>query len=672
MRFAEPHWLLAGLVVLPLLALLLVRSERLRSRALALLEGARLRTGPATSGLRRWLRVVVCTLAVAMGFLALARPQKGMHWETAVRKGTDLLLVVDTSRSMDADDVKPTRLERAKLAIHDLVERFPGDRIGLVAFAGDAFVQSPMTLDHDALIESVNALDTSVIARGGTNVGRGIDVATDALATEPGQQKIMVLLTDGEDLEGQGLVEARRASSAGITIDTVGVGTLAGELVPAKDGRGVTIGVARDEAGSPVRSRLDEAGLRAIAAAAHGSYRPLGPDGRGLDRLYDESLAGLTRVDASSRTHRVYSEWFEIPLGLALFGLVLDVLLGRRWRRRGATSRRWRGAAPAMAAAAAGLLLLAIPSRARASVGDAAKAYASGHFDEAAKRFEAESARKPKDARLAFNAGDAAYRAGHFDSADAAFKRAVVAADPKLQQQVLYNDGDVLYRLGESRKPEEREQTVADWKAAIKAYDGAIALDAKDGDARFNRDFVKRKLDELEQKPKDEPKKDEPKNGDSSSKKDDKSGGGAGDKEKKDAKGGGGGKDKGADSTGGNDPKGGASGSKPTPGSSGPGNQSKPAETPGGSSQGEGGKPGAPPAAAPMGPTPGPAGGTPPGEGGEGSESHKAEGKDARPGGLSARDARALVGALRGEERRGVSHGTDAGEASDDAPRKDW
>ena len=107
---------------------------------------------------------------------------------------------------MDADDVKPTRLERSKLAIRDLVERFPGDRIGLVAFAGDAFVQSPMTLDHGALLESLEALDTSVIARGGTDIGRGIDVATDALATEPSHRvKVKVLLTDGEDLEGQGL-----------------------------------------------------------------------------------------------------------------------------------------------------------------------------------------------------------------------------------------------------------------------------------------------------------------------------------------------------------------------------------------------------------------------------------------------------------------------------------
>jgi len=412
-----------------------------------------------------------------------------------------------------------------------------------------------------------------------------------------------------------------------------------------------------------VRSRLDEAGLQAIAGAAHGSYRPLGADGRGLDRLYDESLAGLTQVDAASRTRRVYSEWFEIPLALALFGIMLDALLGRRWRRSRTSPKRSRATGPAIVTAAAGLLLLTVPTPAHASVEDGARAYASGHFDDAAKQFEAESTRKPKDARLAFNAGDAAYRAGHYDAAEAAFKRAVVAADPKLQQQVLYNEGDVLYRLGQSKKPEERAETIAQWKAAIKAYDGAIALEGKDADARFNRDFVKGKLDALEQQQKDDPKKDESKKDES--KKDDKSGSGSGDKDKKDAKGGGDGKDQGADSKGGNDPKDGSSGSKPTPGNSNAGSQPKPAGGANGPAQAQG-------AGAPIGHEPGQAAGAPPGEGRDPGEGHGADGKDAQPGRLSARDARALVGALRGEERRGLGHGTDAGVPNDDSPRKDW
>ena len=209
----------------------------------------------------------------------------------------------------------------------------------------------------------------------------------------------------------------------------------------------------------------------------------------------------MTQHEASSRTRRVYSEWFEAPLALSLFFLVLESFMGRRWRSLGkANARTRRMIAPAKVAAAAGMAFLAAPTSAHASIASAQKAYAAGHFEEAAKDFEAESARDPKDARLAFNAGDAAYRSGHYDAAAAAFKRAVGSADPLLQQRVLYNEGDVLYRLGESKKPEERAETIAQWKAAVQAYDGALALGPKDADARFNRDFVKRRIAALEQK----------------------------------------------------------------------------------------------------------------------------------------------------------------------------
>ncbi len=655
MRFADPQWLLVGLVAVALLLFLVVRAELRTSRALALLEGVRFRSSSTSpSRARRWLRLVVTILAVAMGFVALARPQKGMRWETLERSGIDLLLVVDTSKSMDADDVKPTRLERAKLAIRDLVDRFPGDRIGLVGFAGDAFVQSPMTLDHGALLESLDALDTSVIARGGTNIGRGIDVAAEALATEPGRQKVMVLLTDGEDLEGQGLAEAKHAASAGITIDTVGVGTLAGEWVPARDARGATIGLVHDEDGEPVRSHLDEAGLRAIAEATHGSYRPLGLDGRGLDRLYDESLAKLTRWEVSSRTDRVYSEWFQAPLGLALLGLVLDALLARRWRRLAARRSGSHVVHAAMSSAAVvGLLVLVSPGDAKASVESAGKSYTAGRFDDAAKEFEKQSARNPKDPRLAFNAGDAAYRAGHYDAAAAAFKRALANADPHLQQRALYNQGDALYRSGEPQKPEAREQTIAKWKAAIEAYDGAIALDPKDADARFNRDFVKGKLKAFEEEQKQQQKKEDPKE----NKKD-----APGSKSEKSDSKGGGGQDANKGSNGDKDAKSGPPASKPAAGATGAGNQPQPGSSASGPAQGETGKPTSP-AGASSGDT----------QDARQQDGHGADAKNgAQPGRLSARDARALLGALRGDERRGMSHGTAEGQPSDDSPRKDW
>jgi Ca-activated chloride channel family protein len=276
MRFAEPLWLVIGAFAVLLLLILRVRSELLSMRAMHVLAGARVVDAKALpSRFRRWLRIAVVSFAVAMGFVALARPQKGMQWQTLDRKGTDVLLVVDTSKSMNADDVRPTRLERTKLAVRDLVERFPGDRIGLVAFAGDAFVESPMTLDHDALLETLSAFDTAIIARGGTDIGRAIDVSASALKADSGNQKVMVLLTDGEDLENQGLDAAKRAGEAGITIETVGVGTPAGELVPATNdatnGKPAMVGLVRDENGAPVRSRIPSAARGCGACTRSGS-----------------------------------------------------------------------------------------------------------------------------------------------------------------------------------------------------------------------------------------------------------------------------------------------------------------------------------------------------------------------------------------------------------------
>jgi Ca-activated chloride channel family protein len=308
----------------------------------------------------------------------------------------------------------------------------------------------------------------------------------------------MLLLTDGEDLEGQGLVAAKQAAAAGITIDAVGVGSHEGELVPARDASGRAVDVVRDESGQPVRSRLDEPGLRAITAAAHGTYRAFGSDGQGLERLYRDALAGRAQLASESRTHRVYSERFDLALGLGLLAMLLDSLLGLPWRKsRRAPARRMQVAA----AVVAGALCLFGQGHAHASAWSAQRAYAAKDFTKAMQEFGAASARAPKDARLAFNAGDAAYKAGRYDVANTAFTRALATAAPAVRQHVLYNQGDALYRLGEASLATDRGQTIERWKAAVSTYEKALALDPKDADAHFNRDFVKHKLDELQKQP---------------------------------------------------------------------------------------------------------------------------------------------------------------------------
>jgi Ca-activated chloride channel family protein len=567
-----------------------------------------------------------------------------MRWETLDRKGTDLLLVLDTSKSMNADDVSPTRLDRTRLAVHDLVKRFPGDRIGLVAFAGDAFLESPMTLDHEALLETLAATDTSAIGRPGTDIGRAIDTATAALRADSGSQKVMVLLTDGEDLQGQGLEAARRAAAEGVTIETVGVGTPAGELVPETNERGVITGVVHDEHGAAVRSRLDESGLRAIAQAAHGTYRPLGADGLGLDRLYSESLAPLTHVEHGARVRRVYAEWFAVPLSLSLVAVVLDALLGWMPRTRRERSRPDRRSTRASGAVAAGAIVALLSGTAAASVQSAQKAYESGQFDESSKAYEAARTSDPKDARLAIDAGAAAYRAKHYDAAEAALRHALGLAAPTLQERVLYDLGDARYRLGGTTLKEAPEKTIERWKSAIEAYEGALKLSPKDADARFNRDFVKRKLAELENQQKE---KQQQQGGHSDQAGEQSARNKAGEGNDRNAA-------KKPDQNGKENGKNPATSPPQTPESAGKKDQGKQGKLLGGTSPDK--RPGQ----------------TKADEKPDGNQQAGNRKPGAEPGRLSPEEARALLDSLRGEERRAVHAGNSKAQAGDEAPRKDW
>ncbi|HEY4104147.1 MAG TPA: VWA domain-containing protein [Polyangiaceae bacterium] len=649
MRFAEPHWLIIGALVFALLFVLRVRGERLTARALDLLSGARLvDSGALPSRFRRWLRVFVSCFAVALGFVALARPQQGKEWQTLDRKGTDLLLVLDTSKSMNSDDVSPTRLERTKLAVRDLVDRAPEDRIGLVGFAGDAYLESPLTLDHGALLETLDAFDSSLIGHPGTDIGRAIDAGALALKADPGNQKLMVLLTDGEDLAGGALEAAKRAGNAGIRIDTVGVGTPAGELVPLKNERGATVGVLRDENGNPVRSRLDEPGLRAIAQAAHGTYRSLGADGGGLDRLYAESLAPLAHLEQGARVQRVYREWFALPLALSLLALAGDALLGLGWRMRRRSQRRARGAGLGQAAAAAtAACVLLLPAAAHASVQSAERAYKAGKFADSAREYAAEQSAHPKDPRLAVDAGDAAYRAGRFDAAEAALEHALTLADPKLQERVLYDLGDARYRLGAATLKDGPEKTIERWKAAIASYDGALKLSPNDADAKFNRDFVKRKLAELENQQKQKPQQNQQnqsgKKNDEQNQSDKKNGGANQEQQGKKS-----GRERGqsAGSSAGGEPQ--------KPGEHGKNDERAGHDQKGNDHADANGEPRNPGARTANGP-----------------RANSDRGEGAAPKTLSARDARALLGSLRGEERH-VRFGESAPPERDDVPRKDW
>jgi Ca-activated chloride channel family protein len=525
--FAHPIWLLGGLLLATVILVLGARLDRKRKLALAAFSSRRKGPISTLSRMRRAFKRALLVTGALLGCVALARPQWGVHWEEAHRRGLDLLFALDTSKSMLAPDLKPDRLTRAKLAIRDLVSKFEGDRVGLVAFAGDAFLQCPLTLDRGVFEQTLDAIDTATIPRGGTDVGRAIEVARSALHNQPANHKLLVFLTDGEDLESHAIDAAHAASADGIHIYTVGVGTQSGELIPL-GGPGQFV---RDEKGAFVRSALDENTLQAIARVTGGDYRRLGADGRGLEALYQDVLAKLPREDLKSRMHQIPIERFQWPLGFSIFCLALEPLLGERRRRRrieAEPEKRWPKFASlrrrVVVTLAVGLAMTAAHA-AQASTRDAERAYHEGKFKQSADEYGRAVARSPEDVKLQYNLGVAAYKSGDFAKAGAALDQSLHSDRLDLQENAYYDLGNVLYRVGQESVAKKLEVTTDKWKKSIASYESALKLNPKDQDAVYNRDLVKRRLAALEeqQKQQDEKKKqdDEKKN---DKKKDDKSG----------------------------------------------------------------------------------------------------------------------------------------------------
>jgi Ca-activated chloride channel homolog len=492
LQFAQPHWLWIGALCCSASVVLLVRADRLRRRALTALAGGRFVT--TLSRGRRVLKQALVLAGVAATSVALARPLGAFRWEEERRDGIDLMFAVDTSKSMLATDLLPDRLTRAKLAVTDLLRKFPGERVGLIAFAGEAFVQAPMTIDQAVFGEALDALDTSVIPRGGTDIASPIRAAVEAMATEPDRQKLLVILSDGEDLQGEALAAARKAAQAGLVIYTIGVGTKSGDLIPIEhDGQRELL---RDADGHFVTSHLDEQTLRRLAEITGGAYAPLGAAGQGLETLYNQHLAQLPRRTVEERMHKVYTERFQIPLGVAIGCLMLELALQERRRRGHAAGRRVRTDGAERPAG--------VDAR---SVGPVGKAVAVAIVVMmAAASHPAASATAPaphpvpaSTAVSTYNDGTDAYRRKDFAAARDRFQIATHTTDLSMQEDAYYDLGNARYRLGQASLSKDRPATIEAWKTAVASYDGALALQPRDADARFNRDLVARRLAALEQ-----------------------------------------------------------------------------------------------------------------------------------------------------------------------------
>jgi Ca-activated chloride channel family protein len=286
---------------------------------------------PHFSVARKILKMTLSGLAFLLCIFALSRPQWGFEWQEVKRTGLDILIGIDVSKSMLAKDMRPTRLERTKYAVKDLVRKLNGDRVGLIAFAGTSFLQCPLTIDYNGFLLTLDDLNVETIPRPGTSISSAIKEAIGVLKGADKKFKVFVLITDGEELEGDAMRAASEAAQEGIRIYCVGVGTPEGELIPAIDERGER-GYLADKSGHAVKTRLNEDLLKKIAVATGGSYVRATPSDFGLMLLYDKSISKLEKRDIEAKMKKHYKERYQIFLSIAVAFLLLEPLISERKR----------------------------------------------------------------------------------------------------------------------------------------------------------------------------------------------------------------------------------------------------------------------------------------------------------------------------------------------------
>jgi Ca-activated chloride channel family protein len=538
MTFANADAFLLLLLLIPL-ALFKILGDGVARRRLHRIAGPRLLPQLRRGGWRGRGLLIFLFEALALTFLitALARPQWGFTQREIQGQGRSLIIAVDTSRSMLATDLTPDRLTRAKLAAQDLVTALPGDKIGLIAFAGRAFLQAPLTTDHEALLEALSQFDTELIPRGGSNLSEPIELAGQIFDKAGTASHALIMFSDGDELEGQAVAVARKAKEKNIMVVAVGVGTPEGSLLPDDRPRNRG-GHLRDASGRPVRSKLEDGVLESIARETGGLYLNLS----GSSVLKERIQVILNKLDRSKtaalKEQRQPIDRYQWALIPAIACLVIAWLLRLGRRLRIALPPAWApapGRTPATAAAA--LLALALagagsgpaaggvlvptgedrgPSPWQAFQKAEAVTNVPGELTEeqrdlkqrvygvVTEKFERALADAPAPARAAeleFGRGASLFRAADHDAAIDAFGRALTSPSRSLQAEAAYNLGNALADKAKNlpKQKNRLKSMIALIEEAIRHYDETLTLEPAHENARTNRDLLKEYLPKLQE-----------------------------------------------------------------------------------------------------------------------------------------------------------------------------
>lgn len=278
---------------------------------------------------RAYLKAAILGFVFFIFIIILARPQFGKKVIELKRRGIDLIIAVDTSLSMLAEDMKPNRLERAKMEISNLMDILLGDQIGIIVFAGEAFTQCPLTLDYDAARMFLEIIDTNSVSQSGTNLSKAISQAMDSYPKGQKKHKAMILLTDGEGHKNNPIETAEKAAKEGIKIYTIGIGTSAGEPIPLRDNEGKIIGYKKDGSGQMVMSKLDESTLQDISSKTGGKYYRSSNTGIELEKIYRE-ISSIEKKEFEVKLGVEYEDRYQYLLIIVLFLLVMEFVMLER------------------------------------------------------------------------------------------------------------------------------------------------------------------------------------------------------------------------------------------------------------------------------------------------------------------------------------------------------
>jgi Ca-activated chloride channel family protein len=291
---------------------------------------------PEMSGIRPLIKFILQLIAVAAGIIMLSRPQFGSKIEDVKKQGVEVIIALDVSNSMLAEDIQPDRLTRAKQAISRLVDNLDNDKIGLIVFAGDAYIQIPITTDYISAKMFLSAINPNIVPKQGTAIGAAINLGIKSFSPGEGKSKAMIIITDGENHEDDPVKDAEEASKAGIVIHTIGIGSTEGVPIPMiingkKD-------YLKDVNGNTVVTKLDEEILKKIALSTNGNYVRASNSNIGLDEIFS-GIKKMKKQDLESTMYTEYNDQFQIFAAIALFLLLVDFFIMERKNRRLANIR---------------------------------------------------------------------------------------------------------------------------------------------------------------------------------------------------------------------------------------------------------------------------------------------------------------------------------------------